>query len=175
MAEFTSVLRLHPCMLSVFESCCTVISSWRIVPAICGLMYSWSRKMLLKERSLVAFSRNLALLFLAFAVFSWGLQAKLELYKAPAAQRLELAKLSTEKHSAKVLSALTQRDMKQSPSPIPTVALIFCFLLVVPVLQSVAQRATIGLSSPGKFYLHGVSSLNRPPPALLELLLGGSF
>jgi hypothetical protein len=39
--------------------------------------------MLLKDRSLVTFIRNVALLFLAFAVFSWGLRAKLELYKAP--------------------------------------------------------------------------------------------
>jgi hypothetical protein len=39
-------------------------------------------------------------------------------------------------------------------------------LLVVPVLQSVAQEAKIGLSHPGKLYLHGIYSLNLPPPSL---------
>ena len=122
--------------------------------------------MLLKVRSLVSFGRNAALLFLAVAVFSWGLQAKLELYKPASVQKPLIAKLSTEKHSAKVLRALKQRDATQTYSPVPPLALIFSFLSAVPVLQSAAQEAKICLLHPGKLYLHGVYSLNLPPPSL---------
>jgi len=122
--------------------------------------------MLLKVRSFVSFGRNVALLFLMLAVFSWGLQAKLELYKPASVQKPLIAKLSTEKHSSRVLRALEQRDTTPNHSPAPTLALIFSFLLVVPVLQSVAQEAKIGLSHPGKLYLHGIYSLNLPPPSL---------
>src|ERR1700729_881985 len=120
----------------------------------------------LKVRSFVSFGRNAALLFLAFAVFSWGLQAKLELYKPISVQKPLIAKLSAEKHSAKILRALEQRDTTQAYSPVPVIALIVGLLWAVPVLQSVAQKANIGLSHPGKLYLHGIYSLNLPPPSL---------
>lgn len=122
--------------------------------------------MLLKVRPFVSFGCNVALLFLMFAVFSWGLQAKLELYKPASVQKPLIAKLSTEKHSSRVLRALEQRDTTPNHSPAPTLALIFSFLLVVPVLQSVAQEAKIGLLHPGKLYLRGIYSLNLPPPSL---------
>jgi hypothetical protein len=119
--------------------------------------------MLLKARS---FGRIAALLFLALAVFGWGLQAKLELYKPVSVQKTLTAKLLTEKHLAKVLKALEQPDPTQPHSPVPALAFIFSFLLAVPLLQSLAQEAEIGLSHPGKLYLHGVYSLNLPPPSL---------
>ncbi len=120
--------------------------------------------MLLKVRSFVSFGRNAALLFLAFAVFSWGLQAKLELYKPASVQKPLTAKLSTERHSLKVLRALEQRDTTQAYSPVPVLALIFGFLLAVPVPQSVAQETKIGFSHPGKLYSRGIYTLNLPPP-----------
>jgi hypothetical protein len=119
------------------------------------------------NRSLVASVRNIALLFLAFAVFSWGLQAKLELYKAPSSQRTELVKLSTEKHSAKVLKAFELKGMDRVPSPVETLAIVFLLLLAASLLESVVHKAEIALASPSRFYLRGTYSLNRPPPTLL--------
>ncbi|MDQ2842936.1 MAG: hypothetical protein M3Y72_18235 [Acidobacteriota bacterium] len=120
----------------------------------------------MRERPFVAFTRNFALLFLAVAVFSWGLNAKLELYKPVSTQRAGLVKLSAEKHSAKVLKALEQQGAKQLPPTTLKPALVFSLLLAVLIRESLAHRAEIALSSPSRFYLQGFSSRNRPPPAL---------
>ena len=48
-----------------------------------------------------------ALLFLACAVFSWGLQAKLSLYKTPQSpSTVTVAKLLTERRSAQTMASL---------------------------------------------------------------------
>ncbi|MGA2534772.1 MAG: hypothetical protein ABSF53_02065 [Terracidiphilus sp.] len=48
-----------------------------------------------------------ALLFLASAVFTWGLQAKLSLYKPPQSpSTVTVAKLSTERRSAQTMALL---------------------------------------------------------------------
>src|SRR5271154_2670057 len=53
-----------------------------------------------------------ALLFLACAVFSWGLQAKLSLYKTPQSpSTVTIAKLLTEKRSAQTM-ALLEKALK---------------------------------------------------------------
>lgn len=123
--------------------------------------------MLLKVRSFVSFSRSLALVFLAIAVFGWALNARMDLPKPQTARTLDPAKLSTERNSAKVLKALEQQDSESVPSPVVILEFVFSLLLAVPVLESVAHRAEIALSSPSRFYLQGFYSLNRPPPALL--------
>jgi hypothetical protein len=123
--------------------------------------------MLLKVRSFVSFSRNLALVFLAIAVFGWALNARMGLPKAPTARTLDPAKLSTERNSPKVLKALEQKSSEKSPSAAVTLAFVFSLLLAVPALESITHRAEIALSSPSRFYLHAFYSLNRPPPALL--------
>ncbi len=53
-----------------------------------------------------------ALLFLACAVFTWGLQAKLSLYKTPQSpSTVTVAKLLTERRSAQII-ALLEKALK---------------------------------------------------------------
>jgi hypothetical protein len=108
----------------------------------------------------------MALLFLAFAVFGWGLQAKLELYKPASVQKPFVAKLLTERHLTKIARAVEQRDVAQTHSPVPSLALVFSFLLAYAVLQLATQEDKMGPLHPGKPYLHGIYSLNLPPPSL---------
>ena len=54
-----------------------------------------------------AYAFKCALLFLACAVFSWGLQAKLSLYKTPQSpSTVTVAKLLTERRSAQTMASL---------------------------------------------------------------------
>jgi hypothetical protein len=120
--------------------------------------------MLLKVRSSAFLIRKLALLFLAFTVFSFGLQAKLSLYRSISTPNTSAAKISIERYSAQVLNALERAD--GVPFLWNEFDLAFLVNNIVPVLDSVAQRAEIVLWHPGRFDLHGVFSLHRPPPFL---------
>jgi hypothetical protein len=122
--------------------------------------------MLFQIRSSVSFIGKVALLSLAFALFSWGLQAKLELYKSPANQKVLVAKLSTEKKSTKLEQALTQRDT--SPKPTHTAAFVLHPLspLTTPISWQLVQQVEIVLLHPGRLDLQGIYSLHRPPPSL---------
>jgi hypothetical protein len=120
--------------------------------------------MLLKVRSFVPLIRKLALLFLAFTVFSFGLQAKLSLYRPISTPNTSAAKISTERYSAQVLNALERPDGVSSCRY--EFDLVFLVNNIAPSLDAVAQRAEIVLWHPGRFDLHGVFSLHRPPPFL---------
>ncbi len=61
--------------------------------------------MLSDTRSVGALLRKCAFLFLALSVFCFGLHARIQAYTT-ANSNLTASKLSTEKHSAKVLKAL---------------------------------------------------------------------
>ena len=123
--------------------------------------------MLLKTRSFVSFPCKIALLFFAFAVFSWGLQAKLELYKPPAKQKILIAKLSTEKRSTKVLQALERRDTVPEHTHKLVLALYLNDIWTDPLPWAAAQEAEIALSHPGGSDLRSIYSLQLPPPSLL--------
>jgi len=120
--------------------------------------------MLLKVRSSVPLIRKLALLFLAFTVFSFGLQAKLSLYRPLSTPSTSVAKISTERYSAQVLHALEMPEVV--PSRWDNFDLVFRVNSVVPVLDSVTQWAEVILWHPRRFDLNGVYSLHRPPPFL---------
>jgi hypothetical protein len=120
--------------------------------------------MLLKLRSSVSLIRKLALLFLAFTVFSFGLQAKLSLYRPISTPNTSAAKISTERYSAQILNALERPD--EAPSPWDEFDLAIRVNSIAPALDSVAQRAEIVLWHPGRFDLHGDYSMHRPPPFL---------
>jgi len=122
--------------------------------------------MLFKARSFVSFPCKIALLFFAFAVFSWGLQAKLELYKPPVKQKILIAKLSTEKRSAKVLQALERRDTTPEHSHKLVVALYLNDIWTDPTPWPAAEEAEIALSHPGRSDLRSIHSLQLPPPSL---------
>jgi hypothetical protein len=63
--------------------------------------------MAMRPRSAAAFAFKCSLLFLSSAVFSWGLQAKLSLYKTPQSPTTVIvAKLLTERRSAQTMASL---------------------------------------------------------------------
>jgi len=124
--------------------------------------------MLLKARYFVSFPCKIALLFFAFAVFSWGLQAKLELYKPPAKQKILIAKLSTEKRSTKVLQALERQDkVPEYSHKLLALALDLNGIWTDSIHWAAAQEAEVALSHPGRSDLRSLYSLQLPPPSLL--------
>lgn len=120
--------------------------------------------MLLKLRSSVPLIRKLALLFLAVTVFSFGLQAKLSLYRPISTPNTSAAKISTERYSAQVLHALERPD--GVPSLRDEFDLTMRVSRIAPALDSAAQQAEMVLWHPGRFDLNGDYSLHRPPPFL---------
>ena len=69
----------------------------------------WERRRVKSKRPQIAatYAFKCALLFLACAVFSWGLQAKLSLYKTPQSpSTVTVAKLLTERRSAQTMASL---------------------------------------------------------------------
>jgi hypothetical protein len=115
-------------------------------------------------RSSVLLIRKLALLFLAVLVFSFGLQAKLSLYRPLSTPNTSAARISTERYSARVLHALERPEVV--PSRWDNFDLAFRVNSFVPAPDSVTQPAEVILWHPSRFDLHGVYSLHRPPPFL---------
>ncbi len=63
--------------------------------------------MLNRPQMAATYAFKSALLFLAFAVFGWGLHAKLSLYKSPQSpSTVTVAKLLTERRSAQTIASL---------------------------------------------------------------------
>jgi hypothetical protein len=115
-------------------------------------------------RSSVLLVRKLALLFIAIMVFSFGLQAKLSLYRPLSTPNTSAAKISTERYSAQVLHDLESPELV--PSRWDNFHLVFRVNTFVPAPDSVTQRTEVILWHPRRFDLHGVYSLHRPPPFL---------
>ena len=107
-----------------------------------------------------------ALLFLACAVFSWGLQAKLSLYKTPQSpSTVTVAKLLTEKRSAETM-ALLEEALKpdtawEGLNLIPLLVLAQTIL----IFTSESNRAEITLCSPRRWSFQDPHLTQRPPPA----------
>jgi hypothetical protein len=122
--------------------------------------------MLTDARSVGAFFRRCAFVFLALSVFWFGLHARLEAYKSTTSS-LSDSKISTEKHSAEVLKALD----KQDSSADEVHALLIGFLLsgfhAEATQLPVSQVAKIELADPRRLDLSGVYSLHGPPATTL--------
>jgi hypothetical protein len=110
--------------------------------------------------------RKCAFLLLALSVFWFGLHARLEAYK-PAASNISDSKISIEKHSAEVLTALDKQDSLADDLN----ALILWFFLrevhssVSPLPLS--EVARIELVDPRRLDLGGIYSLHGPPATTL--------
>jgi hypothetical protein len=122
--------------------------------------------MLTDARSVGAFFRRCAFVFLALSVFWFGLHARLEAYKSTTSS-LSDSKISTEKHSAEVLKALD----KQDSSADEVHALLIGFLLsgfhAEATQLPVSQVAKIELADPRRLDLSGVYFLHGPPTTTL--------
>jgi hypothetical protein len=122
--------------------------------------------MLSDARSVVSLLRKCALLFLAFFVFGFGLQARLVQYW-PSPPNPTASKISTEKHSAQVLKALDKQDEPANSADGLAFALFLMGFQAAPTLQSASEQAAIRLSDPRRLDLNGVYSSHGPPPTLL--------
>ena len=113
-------------------------------------------------RSVGALLRKCACLFLALSVFCFALHARIQAYTT-ATSNLTASKISTEKHSAKVLKALEKED---SPSDDADALILHIFLRgfhsdVTP--QPLSELAKIELADPRRLDLGGIYSLHGPP------------
>lgn len=107
-----------------------------------------------------------ALLFLACAVFTWGLQAKLSLYKTPQSPSIvTVAKLLTERRSAQTMAML-----KKAPTPdavwdmwklIPLLVLAQAILFLAVTFYQVE----INLCQSRRWCFQDPHLTQRPPPA----------
>ena len=107
-----------------------------------------------------------ALLFLACAVFSWGLQAKLSLYKAPQfPSTVTVAKLLTERRSAQTI-ALLEKALTPDPAP-ETLNLISLLVLAHTILSLTFKFYQVEMNFCGSsgWNYHDPHLTQRPPPA----------
>ena len=107
-----------------------------------------------------------ALLFLACAVFSWGLQAKLSLYKTPQSpSTITVAKLLTERRSAQTM-ALLEKALRPDAAwerlnLIPLLALAQAIL----ILRFEFYQVETNLCRSRRWDFHDPHLTQRPPPA----------
>jgi hypothetical protein len=110
-----------------------------------------------------------ALLFLAFSVFSWGVQAKVSLYHSHAGNSpstSSMAKLSTEEGSYRTVASVEHPDqprLKWESLHFAAVAFVQQGNQVPPTyLSQLGPEPRV----PGRFNLHGPDLMRRPPPVL---------
>lgn len=108
-----------------------------------------------------------ALLFLAVAIFSWGVQAKVSLYSSdPGNSALTsfMAKLSTERGSSHVVASAEDRDQPRFTVEV----LHFVDFAVSMQSNSVppanSRQSKTGPDIAGRYNLHGPDRMRRPPP-----------
>ncbi len=107
-----------------------------------------------------------ALLFLACAVFSWGLQAKLSLYKTPQSpSTVTVAKLLTERRSAQTIDSL--KRAVQSDTAAETLNLILLLVLAQAILILIFElyQVEMNLCRARRWDFHDPHLAQRPPPA----------
>jgi hypothetical protein len=106
-----------------------------------------------------------ALLFLACAVFIWGLHAKLSLYKTPQSpSTVTVAKLLTEKRSAQPM-ALLEKALNPNTAP-KTLNLISQLVLsqAILILTFASYQLETNLGS-SRRWVYDPLLTQRPPPA----------
>jgi hypothetical protein len=107
-----------------------------------------------------------ALLFLACAVFSWGLQAKLSLYKTPQSpSTVAVAKLLTERRSAQTV-ALLEKALKPATAS-ETLNLIPLLVLAQAILFLTFKFCQVetDLCRSRRWDPQDLHLTQRPPPA----------
>lgn len=122
--------------------------------------------MLKRSQIVGTYAFKCALLFLGFAVFSWGLQAKLSLYKTPQSPSIvTVAKLLTERRSAQSMALL-----EKAPPPDTaweTLKLIPLLVLAhgICFLTFRFYEAEMNLCRSRRWHFQDRHLTQRPPPA----------
>ena len=118
--------------------------------------------MLSDARSVGALLRKCAFLCLALSVFWFGLHARIQAYTS-ATSNLTASKLSTEKHSAKVLRALEKEDAPTDDADALIVGIFLRGLHAEVTALPPGQLAKVELADPRRLDLGGIYSLHGPP------------
>jgi hypothetical protein len=117
-----------------------------------------------------------ALLFLASAIFTWGLQAKLSLYKPPQSpSTVTVAKLLTERRSAQTV-ALFEKAPKPGTAR-ETLNLIPLLVLAQAILFLTFKfyQVEMNFCRSRRWNFHDPHLTQRPPPAFFQSLHGDIF
>src|ERR1700722_1099132 len=131
------------------------------------LQDSWERRrQMLKRQIAGTYAFKCALLFLAAAVFSWGLQAKLSLYKPKQSQStVAVAKLLTERRSAQMVAllekALKPDTAREKLNPVPLLVLVQAILFLIFKFYQVEMN----LCRSRRWNFYDPHLTQRPPPA----------
>jgi len=123
--------------------------------------------MVKRSRSPAPIALKCALLFLAVAVFSWGLQAKLSLYKtSQSPSAASVAKLSTEKRTAQAMASIER--IAELPGTWEKVSLssLTASLHAISIPSIRFHQVELSLCRPCRCDLQGPDLMRRPPPAL---------
>jgi hypothetical protein len=114
-----------------------------------------------------SFALKCALFFLASAIFSWGLQAKLSLYNAPQSPSVTtVAKLLTEKRSAQTMASL---EAHESLCGAPQILELVTLAASIKAQRSPSLRlyqVAVDSCRPCRRDLQDPDLMRRPPPAL---------
>src|SRR5208283_557062 len=97
----------------------------------------WERRRVKSKRPKIAvtYAFKCALLFLACAVFTWGLQAKLSLYKPQQSpSTVTVAKLLTERRSAQTMALLEKALEPDTAWPVSNLIPLLVLALAILVL-----------------------------------------
>jgi len=121
---------------------------------------------MLKRPQIATYAFKCALLFLASAVFTWGLHAKLSLYKPPQSpSTFTVAKLLTERRSAQTMAVL--ENALQPDTAWETLNLIPLLVLAQAILILAFEfyEVEMNLCSSRRSDLQDPHLTERPPPA----------
>jgi len=104
---------------------------------------------------------------LAFAVIVFATEAKLALYDRAPEPGIAAAKLSIEKNSSRVFSAIGKLEPTKGPPPFSVIALQFLTRCEGTSAATPVHSARISLIASIRLDHQGISRFHRPPPILL--------
>jgi hypothetical protein len=107
------------------------------------------------------------LLFLVVSVFSWGLQAKLSRYQSDSGKPtgIYMAKLATEKGTARTVASAEDRDYHRSALELQRVAALASSLQGNNFPIACGSGSETGANVDGQSRLPDPNLMRRPPPA----------
>ena len=122
--------------------------------------------MLKRPQIAATYAFKSALLFLACAVFSWGLQAKLSLYKTPQSpSTVTVAKLLTEKRSAQTMALLAKALKPDTAWEMLNLIPLLVLAQAILILTFESYQAEIPLCRSRRWNFQDPHLTQRPPPA----------
>ena len=121
---------------------------------------------MLKRPQIATYAFKCALLFLASAVFTWGLQAKLSLYKPPQSpSTVTVAKLLTERRSAQTMALLEKALQPDTAWETLNLVPLLVLAQAILILAFEFYEVEMNLCSSRRSDLQDPHLTERPPPA----------